>query len=71
MQGDSVSGKLQGVLSRAMISNTATTQNTALSNAPTGVAFASEPPLQFAVGVAIGTNLNNTKSQLDSFLLEA
>jgi hypothetical protein len=69
LQGDSTSGVLQGVLSRAMVNNTATTVNTAITHGPTGVAFNNEPPLQFAVGCV--PSANGTKSVLDSLLLES
>jgi hypothetical protein len=69
LSGDGNSGLLQGILSRAVVNNAVTTNNTAITHAPTGVAFNSEPPLQFACGAA--PSANGTASVLEELVIEA
>lgn len=67
LEGDSVSGKLQG---RGVGSvNNALQALAAIAQAPTSVNFATEPPLSFAAGVTVASNA--TAAVLDSFVLEA
>lgn len=73
MEGDSTSGLLQG-LWRDIVNNVKDTTNNGaiMTNAPTGVNFANEPPLQFAAGVVLGSGaVAGSVSKLTNFLLEA
>lgn len=71
-EGDSTSGKLQGIMQDIVNNIKDSTNNGAiLTNAPTGVNFQTEPPLQFAVGLEL-TNAGATATgNLGSFYLAA
>jgi hypothetical protein len=68
-EGDSTSGKLQGRY--AAIVNNVLTAATLMANAPTGVNFATEPPLQFAAGVTLTNAGTTAKCNLGSLFAEA
>ncbi len=69
LEGDSTSGLLQGVYD-AVVKNVFTAI-TALTNAPTGVNFANEPPVQFAAGVTLANAGPGATCALGPFTLSA
>lgn len=78
MSGDSTSGKLVGSATGLMNNGAqqGATAPVAIVNVPTSVNFSTEPPLQFAVGVSLGTTSNTfptstTTSTLTSLQVEA
>lgn len=77
MSGDSTSGKVAGTYTGT--NNNGAINSVALAiiaNAPTSVNFSTEPPLQFAAGVSLGTTSNTfptstATSSLTYFAVEA
>jgi hypothetical protein len=66
-EGDSVSGVLQGLMQDIVNNVKDSTNNGAvLTNGPTGVLFANEPPLQFAAGVALTNGGATATSNLNA-----
>lgn len=78
ISGDSTSGKVVGSIT-GLLNNGAqqgATAPVAIVNAPTSINFATEPPLQFAMGVSVGTTANtfpltNVTHTLTEMQLEA
>lgn len=84
LSGDSTSGLVSGTLfgqinNGAAIGFPATAANSTwnqITNGPTAINFSTEPPLQFAVGVQVGTTSNtfpvsNATQTLTNFVIEA
>lgn len=69
LQGDSTSGDVQGAF-RIGINNTISAW-AALSNALTSTNFATEPPLQFVVGITFSVSDSANLGVLDQFSLES
>lgn len=71
-EGDSTSGKLQGIMSDIVNNVKDSTNNGAiLTNAPTSVNFQTEPPLQFACGLEMANAGATATGNLGSFYLAA
>jgi hypothetical protein len=71
-EGDSTSGLLQGLMTDIVNNVKDSTNNGAvLTNAPTGVNFQTEPPLQFAAGVTLTNAGTGAICNLGFFALEA
>jgi hypothetical protein len=74
--GDTTSGLINGFYEGSINNGAIQLVDLAvLANAPTSINFSTEPPLQFAMGVSIGTTsntfpLSNITSTLTQFLIE-